>query len=455
MARLCDATHCSAVDAEISDVCKIENWQINRAVPTRDGRGKCYCACSGLALNTPIAVGQDRYQAVQELRVGDTVLAAGPSLRWESKEVLFSEGTTGNPRQPFSVFLAYGERSLIVTADHLFLLADGRLRRADRLSTDDCLVSPDGAPVAITSVHIGDFYGGFHHIATSKTPPGPSLDGHLLDTNGVVSADYAVQLFHQAGSLDPRLASAADLALPIIGSDEYVAQHGPPPALVPAQQIGEIGFVSPSVANPAPGAFVPAGEATTRIPKDACQFISDEDAEILRKTAPKRLMTDFVSQVQAEALAEFYRRSYGDVTYHIDWYDETVNAFAWVDRGVRHVALKGGMLRVEYLEEEGIALVLAHELAHHYGGQPTYSNGLSCEGQADFFGARNIMRKIWVGESYLSTMEKAIKQLKRFLRVLPSFRAAALAGGCTHPPGACRIETYNAAVELRPKPACA
>jgi hypothetical protein len=168
-------------------------------------------------------------------------------------------------------------------------------------------------------------------------------------------------------------------------------------------------------------------------------------------------------------LVDHTRAFYRDVTYHVDWYDDTVNAYAWVENGTRHVALLGGLIRTEALELEGISLILAHELGHHYGGAPTYPQGLSCEGQADYYGASTIMRKLWFGITYINMMDPAIDQLGNFFGFLPAgfghsgghgeegegHANGAGAGGCSHPPGSCRVETYRAAIELRRKPTCA
>jgi hypothetical protein len=127
------------------------------------------------------------------------------------------------------------------------------------------------------------------------------------------------------------------------------------------------------------------------------------------------------------------------------------------------------------LEVEGIALVLAHELAHHFGGLPLNSDNLSCEGQADFYGARIVMRRVWLGAQYLDVIEASIEQLTRFFdrkrQILDSQKREgeradlptestgdgilASANRCGPRPDECRIETFNAAVDLQPKPDCA
>jgi len=60
---------------------------------------------------------------------------------------------------------------------------------------------------------------------------------------------------------------------------------------------------------------------------------------------------------------------------------------------------------------------------------------------------------VWFGEYYYTTMEAAIAQMKKFFGLPPLIGGAF--GSCSHPPGPCRIETYQAGLDLAPKPACA
>ena len=169
-----------------------------------------------------------------------------------------------------------------------------------------------------------------------------------------------------------------------------------------------------------------------------------------------------MTREQAQRLADYFKRFYPDVVYHVNWDDETVNAYAWKEGSTRHVAILGGLMRHKAIQGEGLALVLAHELGHHYGGEPTYSSGLSCEGQADYWGASVGMRKAW-GDQYRDQMLSAIDQLDAFftrgivrkVTEEQEFELMAAADNCGHPPAACRKQTYQAAMAGQPKPECA
>ncbi|MFI6497990.1 M48 family metalloprotease [Nonomuraea typhae] len=401
--------------------------------------------------------GDGLFKAIETFSIGDEVLAAGVDLNWSAKPVVFSSGTTVASLQRFTVLVVYQNTAIAVTSDHLFLLEDRTLKRADRLAPTDVLVSPQGEAVPITSVHVGDYYAGFHHIATSLDSPDTNLDGRLLNTNGVISADYVVQL--RARSEDVTGFNPPD-DLPVVGSPEYVAQFGESSRQAPQLPQGfnepKI-IVDPQVYNApdlAPNSFVPAETIALHVPDDACSFISKEEAA--RKAQdPKRAFSDPAAREWSEALVHLHRAWYPDITYHVDWTDEDVNAYAWVENGVRHVALKGGLIRHMKLETEAIALILAHEIGHHYGGDPKFPGGLSCEGQADYYGVRDAMRKVWFGFQYITVTDAAIAQMANFFNVPNVPTAPGGSAGCSHPPGACRIATYHAAVSLSGKPACA
>lgn len=453
--RKCSQAHCSLADREIYAICVENHLPADYPVLTKDENGPCSCSCSCLAFGTPVQITEAEYEAIEKIAVGDSVYACGKDLVWQKHNVEFSQGTTVASRQPYTVLVIYLDRFLAITSDHVFLMADGTLKRADRLIVGEQLVSPEGKPVEIQAVHIGDYTAGFHHIATVKAIPDADLNGHLLNTNGVVSGDYMLQISVRSGEL--RSAFAADHDdLPVVGSPDYVEKFGDSCLLPPKNSIGvrTASHDAKDAEDTMKNEFISASQTRLVIPPDACRFISDEEAE-LKKLDTMRRWNDPDSRAWTEYLISHYRIFYPNVQYHFDWADNTVNAYAWIQNGVRNVAILGGLVRHQALELEGIALVLAHELSHHYGGQPTFPGGLSCEGQSDYHGVRTIMRRVWFGEQYITTTDKAIAQMARFFGVPNNPNPPAGSAGCSHPPGACRVATYHAAVALNGKPSCA
>lgn len=66
---------------------------------------------------------------------------------------------------------------------------------------------------------------------------------------------------------------------------------------------------------------------------------------------------------------------------------------------VRAIAMFGGLARHPLMTAEGLLMVACHEVGHHLGGAPVYTQDgkatwASAEGQADYFAAAKCMRKV-------------------------------------------------------------
>lgn len=84
------------------------------------------------------------------------------------------------------------------------------------------------------------------------------------------------------------------------------------------------------------------------------------------------------------------------------WTDGTVNANASRQGTTWLVNMYGGLARHETITEDGFALVLCHEIGHHLGGAPKYSNFMntwaSNEGQSDYFAVLKCLRKAFLND---------------------------------------------------------
>lgn len=78
------------------------------------------------------------------------------------------------------------------------------------------------------------------------------------------------------------------------------------------------------------------------------------------------------------------------------WEDGEINASAAKNEGTFLLNVYGGLGRYETLTDDGILLVLCHEIGHLIGGAPTYKpiNDVSSEGQADYFSTAKCFKKI-------------------------------------------------------------
>ncbi len=100
------------------------------------------------------------------------------------------------------------------------------------------------------------------------------------------------------------------------------------------------------------------------------------------------------------------------------WTDGTVNAYASQSGKTWSVAMFGGLARHETITEDGMSLVVCHELGHHIGGAPkkggstsggwwggssgNASSWASNEGQADYFATLKCLRKVFLNDNNAS-----------------------------------------------------
>jgi len=80
------------------------------------------------------------------------------------------------------------------------------------------------------------------------------------------------------------------------------------------------------------------------------------------------------------------------------WDDPTVNASAQRSGKDYVLNMYGGLARHATITQDGMALVVCHELGHHIGGAPKYggfNNWASNEGQADYFANMKCLHRIF------------------------------------------------------------
>lgn len=448
----CPGAHCSAKSEQINNICKAQGQAGNLVfVEHPAGSGQyCYCRCSCLPPDTPVAVAPEKWQELGKLKVGDSVLALQQDGTWKMAPVVFSDGTK-QPKKPlpYAIYVTTSNgTSLVTTADHAFLLADMKtLRRADRLQPNDQLVNADTMkPVSITRLYSGSYLGPMHNIAATSWNTTDDQWGHLINTRGVVSADYFAQvnLVRDDAQTEPQ-----------VGSDEYLKRHSSFRALQAAPKEIKLGKAAK---------FIP--HKRLAIPPDAIPFL--EPGQDVAAKGTLHPLDYTLPYEMAQYLTNHYQRFYPQIVFHVEWQDDRVNAFAWMQGSTRHVAILGGLLRHRAIRQEGAGLVLSHETGHHFGGNPRYPSGntwASCEGQSDYWGASVAQRTVWWGSEALEKTMKGAEQLYdlfangllkgNLIEQSKSTQGAVPFGICSHPPAYCRHETYLAANRLEPKPSCA
>lgn len=144
------------------------------------------------------------------------------------------------------------------------------------------------------------------------------------------------------------------------------------------------------------------------------------------------------------------------------WSDPTVNAEAYQDEinGVPYLMINayGGLARYGQLTTEGYVGVLCHELGHHIGGPPRV-DWASVEGQADYWGFKNCMRRVMSAASAAvagQSLGDTLASLSREPRPKPTTpdRTKVSRTMTDHPNAQCRLDTFLAALRSMSRPRC-
>ncbi len=82
------------------------------------------------------------------------------------------------------------------------------------------------------------------------------------------------------------------------------------------------------------------------------------------------------------------------------WESSEENAIAGMEEDsqgkIYKMTFPGGLARHPNMSAEAYTLVVCHELSHHLGGAPTFPDGASVEGQADYFAAFDCLRRVLI-----------------------------------------------------------
>ncbi len=408
----------------------------------------CYCCCSCFANGTSIAI-PDGSKVIEQFSIGDQVLTAdvtksgtGINLNWSTASVSFSSGTGPDGHQPSMVFIRHGRvGSIVVTTDHLFLMPNGKLKRANRLVPGvDFLVSAEGVPVEINEVSLGEYRGGVHHIATDKEFTG-DISGHLLISEGVVSGDFNLQI-HAAQLKESHFVDDHD-DLPTIGQPEYLQANshlvsGDYRTFMVSNNADQDQIV------PHTRKFFVHGLHSTDIPDAAAKFVSDEQAADLANNAT---MYDFVEVAASSAAVQYalrlFQGFYPNITFYHDVGNLDVNGYAFTQYGKQIVVLAGGLTRIKGLGREGLAVILSHLVARLQKSPPRDGNGFTSVAMADYY-STGILRTVFFGNMYTQTFTSGTKQVAEY--IFDNFEEAndRYAGDPFEPTRETRMESFQA-----------
>lgn len=153
-------------------------------------------AFADFAYDTPVSTTKGP-QPVQKLQVGAKFITAeiidGEVVQSE-KIVQYSSGVGPYLNITMLNLVLSNQKELLVTPDHVFVLANGKLILAEQLTSGSDLMGVDGNPVKIMSVSLGLYKKGQHALAASTNFPEETR--HFIISHGVISGDFMVQIFY-------------------------------------------------------------------------------------------------------------------------------------------------------------------------------------------------------------------------------------------------------------------
>ncbi|WP_430444184.1 MAG: Ig-like domain-containing protein [Pseudomonas piscis] len=473
MTDMCKAQHCSGVSTQINNTCKANGWPVNHLVLVCDSTGACCnCTCSCLAFDTPVRQSATQTKSIQTFVVGDPVLAYDPNGQSQVRDVAFSNGTTVTSVQPEMAYVSFlvgkDEITVTVTMNHTFLGADRKLIQAQMLRPGYQVMLANGTPTEVTRLEVKSYTGGVWNISTSIGQP-TNLDGHLIDTDGILSGDFSVQLFYDELA-DQGLAvqRGTEPAVTTRAHDAVVNSHaasikGVTLSARPKQDLAAfLASASKSAATSLRSAGAGAGGITLQgdhgftlaIPSQAINqgFLTQIQAEEAQHSQQAHSIRDPQRAGYCLWLFKLFQAIYPNIHFILDASSREANAFSLQLNKDQYVLVQGGLVRADALQWQGLALVLGYLVSRFSDSQPVGPTGLLCKSVADYL-APSVLQSVF-NPLYPSVIFDAINQVETFFGYIPT-KADHPETGCHATDLDCRIETYRRAISFEPSPPCA
>ncbi len=449
--RPCNAQYCLKALDGILAFCKNHKWPVARPIVAKDDQGPGFIMCPFVSAGIKVQQSLNKSGSIESIDKNDSVLVAHGDLQWQPAAVERTQSSTGIEHLLYAVLIKYDGGGLVVTGDHIFMLANGKLITADRLTKQDSLMSSNGKSVPIDSVYVGAYKSRFQHISTSDLHGAKDFRKYVA-TNGIISGDPTMIFFLYDGSLDPYLVEDWE-KMPLIGSHKYIKKYGDECLDAPVGNLGNISVVEkwPVLGSTsAPGHyFLPAKKSVVPIPPDDMSLVPFEDAVVQLEEVDGELSDRILEYDVRDMMAKF-ANIYTDIQFDLDWIEELPDGRA--SKNPKRILIFGGLARHMDLELQGLALMIAHEVGHHIGGGHTSQrSGLHCEGQSDF-NAIGIMRTVYPS-AFESVIPQAIEQAANFFDAFDCVEPMPEeVSNCRHPSACCRIATLRSALELQVEP---
>ncbi|HYD22169.1 MAG TPA: hypothetical protein VEB40_11890 [Flavipsychrobacter sp.] len=454
--RHCNAGYYLEFLDNILEVYKNNDWPANRPVFLVDNKGPCYVIGPFIPEGIPIETASDGFRPGENIEKGNAIMVAGPGLDWQAQTVVKVVRASVLSHFRYAVLVCYNDTALAVPGNHIFMVKGKKLITADRLIKTDKLIAANGDEIEIKSIHNGEYWGGFQHISIERNLEQQDLSNRFINTNGVISGDYSVSILHSGKQLEEFMLPEF-YERPIVGSYEYLEKYGDECLKRPTVSTGYIKIIDrrPDAGFKDNG-FISAFDARINIPPTAHCFLPEKQA-FSKRGNKARALSDYRMIFLTEQIVERFRQKYSHINICIDWNDNTANGCSWIDMqqgGERHIALRGGLFRQLFLKEEGLSLVIAHEVGHHTRHKNVFKDGLTCEGTSDYLAVNRIMPEVGLGDPAI--ILESIDQMAHFLRTPNNPTIPGGVANCGHPTLECRIATFHVALSMGSNiPGCA
>ncbi|NEQ34882.1 MAG: hypothetical protein F6K40_00575 [Okeania sp. SIO3I5] len=446
----CSDKYCKKVSYALKSHCDHDNIPLDTPIfglDTYENR-YCYCCCWCFADDTPIEATPGKFVLIQDINDGDTILAAGTDLKWEPTKVKVRSGAMNRSIIPNLYLVKYRyeqepePRKIIVTADHLFMMNTSKtLKAVQHIIPGDKLTTKDGNPAEVLFVVIGEHETAVQSIEMEGEFDGTNLDGHLLNSNGIVTGDYATQIYYERRKL-------SDNAIYSFGKpDEEVYEVGEPKYVAQFSSRALDEFLGDEKAWPK--GFMPKRKAVVNVPRNAASFLTPAQAKDIRDNAVFNSLTNFSPKLEILRLFKTNSAFHPHTICFLDWYNDEPNAYAWNQHGQKFILIAGGLARVGGMYVEGFSLILSVMQAR--------LEGAKFVGEADYNGINEEMRTTWGQENlYMTIVEAGIEQIRHLFQNISNENAAGDPQGILNNPSIqCRLETYKNGRSLLPIPDCA
>jgi hypothetical protein len=411
--------------------------------PDLHGGQACYCCCSCFALNTPIEAQPGKFMMIQDIYGGDTIMATGLDLKWTPTKVKYRSGDVEPSVVPGMYYFEYSLPNksfnyLLVTPDHLFLMYGTKtLKKVQYLVPGDKLMTPDGDAAIVQFVTHGEQYTAIQSIEMEGPLNPKTLTGHLINSNGVVTADYLVQSAYELGDTANALHSVPpEEEEHEVGSEEYERRHPVKRALTFAE-----------TPESWPKGFVPDSAVELPVPIFATGYVTPEQAKAISKNGSFNPVSNVTGRANVFYLFEQSRRLYPDIICILDWRARSPNAYAWQSGGQKFILLSGALVRLKQLYIDGLSLILASLQAS--------LQRQACVCEWDYEATSAIARRTWPDDVLATLIPAGIQQLEHMFSLVKPDDEPDGKDPCDLPALDCRIKSYWAGFSFFGIPECA